>query len=80
MAMSTRRTSGTIAKNRLEHMLISDKMQVDPEVLAQMKREIRSVIRKYVNAEHTRLDVQIRLINETSQGEENVKTIQIKGL
>ncbi len=78
--MRTHRTSGTIAKDRLEHMLISDKMHVDPEVLAQMKREMRSLLRKYINAEHMRLDVQVRLINVTEQGEENVKTIQIKGL
>lgn len=78
--MRANRTSGTIAKHRLEHMLITDKMQVDPKVQTQMKREIRSVLKKYVNAEHTRLDVQIRLISKTKQGEEDVKTIQIKGL
>ena len=78
--MRTHRTSGNIAKSRLKHMLLSDKMQINPDVMAQMKREMRSVIRKYVGMEHLRLDVQIRLINETKQGEENVKTIQIKGL
>lgn len=78
--MRTNRTSCTIARDRLEHMLLSEKLQVSPEVLAQMKRELRTVIHKYVNLEHTRLNVQIQLINETKQGAEHVKTIQIKGL
>lgn len=78
--MRTNRTSCTIAKDRLEHMLLSEKLQVSPEVLTQMKRELRAVIRRYISTEHTRLDVQIQLINETKQGAEHVKTIQIKGL
>lgn len=61
-------------------MLLSEKMQVSPEVMGQMKREMRAVIRKYLSTDHTRLNVQIQLINETKQGAENVKTIQIKGL
>ncbi|EET61576.1 putative cell division topological specificity factor MinE [Marvinbryantia formatexigens DSM 14469] len=78
--MRTNRTSCTIARDRLEHLLLSEKLQVSPEALAQMKRELRAVIRRYVSLEHTRLNVQIQLISETKQGEEHVKTIQIKGL
>ena len=43
--MRTNRTSCTIARDRLEHMLLSEKLQVSPEVLTQMKRELRAVIR-----------------------------------
>ena len=75
-----RALSGNIAKGRLEHMLLADKMQLTPETAAQMKREIRSVIRKYTGAEQLGLEVQIRYICAGKQGEENVKTIQIKGL
>ena len=78
--MRARKFSGNIAKNRLEHMILSDKMQVSPEVLVQMKREMRMVLRKYMNTEYVRLEVQLRFISETKQGEEDVKTVQIKGL
>lgn len=73
-------TSGTIARDRLEHMLLSDKMQLDPELTAQMKRELRSVIRKYIGTGQVRLDLCIQVRSAGRQGEENVKTIQIKGL
>lgn len=78
--MRMRKTSGTIARDRLKQLLISDKMQTAPDLAVQMKRELRSVIAKYVNTEHMRMEIQIRLIQDTKQGEEHVKTIQIKGL
>ncbi len=78
--MRRRKTSGTIARERLQQLIVADKMQTTPDMTLQMKREIRSVIAKYVNTEQVRMEVQIRLINETKQGEEHVKTIQIKGL
>lgn len=79
--MRAHRTSGLIAKDRLAHMLILDKAQLQADVSDQMKREIRSVICKYINTEHViRLDIEIRMISGTKQGEEHVKAIQIKGL
>lgn len=79
--MRAHRTSGRIAKDRLEHMLILDKTQLQADASDQMKRELRSVIRKYINTEHmVRMDVEIRLISETKQGEAHVKAIQVKGL
>lgn len=76
--MRANKTSGSIAKDRLEHILLSEKMQIPPDVMAQMRRELRRVIHKYVSAQ--RLDIQIRLTNIDKQGEKDVKTIQIKGL
>ncbi|MGI6018488.1 MAG: cell division topological specificity factor MinE [Marvinbryantia sp.] len=78
--MRLRKTSGTIARERLKQLIIADKLQTTPDMTLQMKREIRSVIAKYVNTEQVRMEIQIRLINEAKQGEEHVKTIQIKGL
>ncbi len=78
--MRMRKTSGTIARERLKQLIVADKLQTTPDMTLQMKREIRSVIAKYVNTEQVRMEVQIRLIDETKQGEEHVKTIQIKGL
>ncbi|MDO4345521.1 MAG: cell division topological specificity factor MinE [Eubacteriales bacterium] len=74
------RTSGIIAKDRLEYMLLSERMQSSPELMEQMKREISSVVRRYINTEHMRVEIQIRLTGETKQGEKDVKTIQIKRL
>lgn len=78
--MRLRKTSGTIARERLKQLIIADKLQTTPDMTLQMKREIRSVIAKYVNTEQVRMEIQIRLINDAKQGEEHVKTIQIKGL
>lgn len=78
--MRLRKTSGTIARERLKQLIIADKLQTTPDMTLQMKREIRSVIAKYVNTEQVRMEIQIRLTNEAKQGEEHVKTIQIKGL
>lgn len=75
-----RALSGNIAKGRLERMLLFDKTQLAPELMHQMKREIRAVVRKYMGAQRMRLEVQIQCICEGKQGEEHVKTIQIKGL
>lgn len=74
------KTSGNIAKKRLEEILLSEKMQASPEMMAQMKQEISAVLRRYMNAEHLRMDLKIYLRSETKQGAEHVKTIQIKGL
>lgn len=78
--MRAYRPSGNIARNRLEQMILSEKMQMSPEITAQMKREIRAVIQKYISTEHMHLDVQIQMRDETEQGDNDVKTIQIKGL
>lgn len=78
--MRGKKASCTIAKDRLKHMILSEKMQSSPDVMEQMKKELRSVIKKYINTEHLRMEIQLQLIGESKQGAEYVKTIQIKGL
>lgn len=73
-------TSGKAAKERLEMMLLSEKMQSSPEMMMQMKKEIREVIRKYLNEDYSEMNIQIELTNDVKQGAEHVKTIQIKRL
>lgn len=72
--------SGKAAKERLEMVLLSEKMQSSPEMMIQMKKEIREVIRKYLNADYSEMNIQIELTNDVKQGAEHVKTIQIKRL
>lgn len=73
-------SSKCVAKDRLELILLSERMQSSPEMMAQMKQEIQEVVRKYLNADYTQMDVQINLTNETKQGVEHAKTIQITRL
>lgn len=73
-------SSKNVAKDRLELILLAERMQSSPEMMAQMKREIQEVIQKYLNVDYTRMNIQIDLTNEIKQGVEHVKTIQIKRL
>lgn len=73
-------SSKSVAKDRLELILLAERMQSSPEMMAQMKREIQEVIQKYLNVDYTRMNIQIDLTNEIKQGVEHVKTIQIKRL
>jgi len=78
--MRSAKASCIVAKDRLENILLAEKMQTPPEAVEQMKKELCSVIRKYMNTEHLRMEIQLQLIRDTKQGAEYVKTIQIKGL
>lgn len=73
-------SSGNVAKDRLEMMLLSEQMQSSPEMMVQMKKEIQEVVRKYLNVDYTQMNIQIELTNDVKQGAEHVKTIQIKRL
>lgn len=78
--MRGKKASCSVAKDRLKDILLSEKMQSSPEIMEQMKKELCSVIRKYMNTGHLRMEIQIQFIRETKQGAEYVKTIQIKRL
>ncbi len=73
-------SSKEVAKERLELMLLAQRMQSSPEMMEQMKREIGEIVRKYLNADYAQMNIQINLTNEIKQGVEHAKTIQIKGL
>ena len=72
--------SRNVAKERLEMLLMAEHFQSSPELMEQMKKELQNVIRKYLNAEHVQVNIQIDLTNDIKQGAKHVKTIQIKGL
>lgn len=71
---------GNVAKDRLEFLLLSERMQSSPEMMEQMKKELQDVIRKYLNTDHVQMNIQIDLTNDVEQGVKHVKTIQIKRL
>lgn len=73
-------SSGKAAKERLEMVLLSEKMHSSPDMMIQMKKEIRDVVSKYLNADYSEMNIQIELTNDVKQGAEHVKTIQIKRL
>ena len=63
------KSSRDIAKKRLQLLLIHDQVNLTPEQMAEMKKEIVDVIERYLNVETDdtyvaldRLDNQIRLV------------------
>ena len=74
-------SSRDIAKKRLQLLLIHDQVDLTPEQLVEMKKEIIDVIERYLNieAEDThvaldRLDKQIRLVGSIPLKEEGMKS------
>ena len=62
-------SSRDIAKKRLQLLLIHDQVNLTPEQMSEMKREIVDVIERYINVEANdtyvaldRLDKQIRIV------------------
>lgn len=73
------KTSGNIAKIRLEQTLASDYLECNMEILMMMQNEILEILSRYMTI-HEEDEIQLRVIQKIKQGEPYVKTIQIKGL
>lgn len=73
-------SSGQVARERLDALILSQRLETSPELMEQMKKEIRDVVRKYMNITCMQMNIQIELTKDVEQGVEHVKTIQIKGL
>ena len=78
-------TSRDIAKKRLQLLLIHDQVDLTPEQMMEMKREIVDVIERYLNIEADdtyvaldRLGKQIRLVGSIPLKEEGQRTRQRK--
>lgn len=52
-------TSGTIAKDRLKLLLVSDRASCSPEIMEAIKNDIIKVISKYMEIDAEGLDIQI---------------------
>lgn len=76
---SRQKTSGNIAKIRLEQTLASDYLECNLEILTMMQKEILEILSRYMTI-HEEEEIQLKFIQKIRQGEPYVKTIQIKGL
>jgi len=54
-----KKTSGSVAKDRLKLVLVSDRANCSPEIMEQMKNDIIQVISKYVEIDIEGLDIKI---------------------
>lgn len=54
-----KKSSGTVAKDRLKLVLVSDRANCSPEIMEQMKNDIIQVISKYVEIDVEGLDIKI---------------------
>ena len=54
------KTSGSVAKDRLKLVLVSDRAGCSPEIMEQMKNDIIAVMSKYIEIDMQGLDIQIK--------------------
>ena len=54
-----RKTSSSVAKDRLKLVLVSDRANCSPEIMEQIKNDIIAVISKYVEIDTAGLDIKI---------------------
>ncbi|HHT97637.1 MAG TPA: cell division topological specificity factor MinE [Clostridiales bacterium] len=54
-----RKGSGSIAKDRLRLVLVSDRANCSPEIMEQIKNDIIAVISKYIEIDTEGLDIKI---------------------
>ena len=65
-----KKASGTVARDRLKLVLVSDRANCSPEIMEQMKNDIIKVISKYVEIDEEKLDIEI---TQTDSEENNGK-------
>ncbi len=57
--MFKKKSSGTVAKDRLKFLLVSDRANCSPEIMEKIKNDIIEVIKKYMEIDCEGLDIQI---------------------
>ncbi len=57
--MFKKKNSGSVAKDRLKLLLVSDRANCSPEIMEQIKNDIINVIKKYMEIDCEGLDIQI---------------------
>ena len=63
-----RKASGSVAKDRLKLVLVSDRADCSPEIMEQIKNDIIAVISKYIEIDLEGLDIKIQ---QTQDGNAN---------
>lgn len=66
----TKKNSGTIAKHRLQFVLIADRAGCTPEILEMIKDDMIKAISKYMEIDTNRLEIKITQVEdkEVSEG------------
>ena len=65
----TKRNSGTIAKKRLQFLLISDRAGCTPEILEMLKNDMIKVISRYMMIDPEQLEVKVIHMDHKRVGE-----------
>jgi cell division topological specificity factor len=60
LGRSSKSRSGATAKERLQFILVHDRINLTPERMEEMKREILAVISKYVEVEGEDIDITLQ--------------------
>lgn len=64
-----KKSSGSVAKDRLKLLLVSDRANCSPEIMELIKNDIINVIKKYMEIDCEGLDIQItQTESENSNG------------
>ena len=67
--MFKKKNTGSVAKDRLKLLLVSDRANCSPEIMEQIKNDIINVIKKYMEIDCEGLDIQItQTESETENG------------
>ena len=64
MEILTKRNSGTIAKNRLQFVLIADRVGCTAEILEMIKDDMIKAISKYMEIDTNGLEIKITHMND----------------
>ena len=72
--MFKKKNTGSVAKDRLKLLLVSDRANCSPDVMEQIKNDIINVISKYMDIDVQGLDIQITT-TESDGGNGNVPAL-----
>jgi len=70
--------SGKVAKERLQFVLVQDRIKLPPATLAQMRDEIITVISKYVDIDHDGIDISVTNVARQSRLVANIPILRSK--
>lgn len=70
--LSPKGSSKDVAKERLQFILVHDRIQLSPREMEEMKKEIIAVVSKYVEVEEHDLEMSLRRGEETMALKANI--------
>ena len=73
-----KKSSGSLAKDRLKLVLISDRANCNPEIMESIKNDIIKVISKYMDFDESALDVQMAEQDNMTMLEVNIPVANVK--